>query len=466
MPSRPRLRTAICAVVLLAVAAPAGAGPLESAIPPGLRFAAPVDGVLTKPAPTGPDARAMRGVLSNAARWIATAWWASQGSDLPRLVADADLMTPVKCERAAMAAYTLAVALTTGAFDPTATGVTPQEAAARARQVLTTLARTHRAADPRGWGHTWQSALWAALGAHAAWLLGPALSDVDRLLVARMLESEADAVVARPMHHLRDRSGRLRTPGNTGAEELAWDGMVLQVGVSLLPAHAHRALWADAAHRRMVNAFARPQDVRDRRVVNGRRVTDWLAGSNAEPSGLVVNHGRVFPDYSTTINENLFAVTVYPLVGLAVPDAARYNVDVVYAALSTVGLHGPPYRAPGGTAYVRRSAEIYYPQGTVWGYRRQMCFAALDVQVAALDLDRLSPVPARVWARRHLGVVRAMQARFPDGHTFARGEDRFWLQEEWIGMQSAMAYMTQWVSSHRLVRWHNRPGVVASAPAA
>jgi hypothetical protein len=229
--------------------------------------------------------------------------------------------------------------------------------------------------------------------------------------------------------------------------------MALQVAVALLPSHPHRTDWAYSLVQRMVNAFARPQDVDDPRVVNGKQAKHWLAGSNAEADGLVVNHGRVFPDYSTTVNQNLFAAVVFPLVGAPVPAAARYNADVVYAALSTSFRRDPKQRDDGGTAYVPGSSDVYYPEGTDWGRRRQMCFAALDAQAAALALDTASPTPARVWGRLHLAAVRRMQARFDDGHSFAPGEDRFWLQEEWVGMQSAMAYLTQWVAANRLVSW-------------
>ena len=468
-----RLLVPVLLCLSLMTSAVAGASPASddrAGSPPRLpgaahlKLASATDLLRRLPPPQGADAAAMRGVLGNSARWLATTWWTTYRNELPHVIADADLMTPVRCERFGMASYALAVALATGAYDPVATGVSVEEATSRARQIVIALARTHRSISPRGWGATWQSALWAALGAQAGWLLGPALSEADRLLVARMLESEADAVRARPMHLLRNRAGKLLTKGDTGAEELAWDGMVLQVAVALLPDHPRRTDWAYSQVERMVNAFARPQDVNNARVVNGKRVGDWLRGSNVEANGLVVNHGRVFPDYSTTINENLFAVTVYPLVEMAVPSAAYFNVDVVYGALSTVSFSGSAYARPGGTPYVRGSGRIYYPEGTDWGYYRQMCFAALDMQVAALGLGGKSPVPPQHWGRLHLAVVRRMQARFSDGHTFAPREDRFWLQEEWVGMQSGWAYLTQWVAANDLVRWTNasyqtvRPG--------
>jgi hypothetical protein len=124
----------------------------------------------------------------------------------------------------------------------------------------------------------------------------------------------------------------------------------------------------------MVSAFARPSDVVSQRVVNGRALSNWLYGSNANNDGAVINHSIVHPDYMETISENNFAALVSSLAGKPTPEAAFFNSDVVYDALVDLNFvagssypPGPPIAAPGGTIFIPGGANIYYPQGNKLG---------------------------------------------------------------------------------------------------
>lgn len=410
------------------------------------------------PVPADLDSRLAAGVLGRTNRYALGTWWARWMTDLEPYWSAQRTLAGEDVRRFASVSYSLAVSLYTGSYDATLTGVPAATATDRAVQIVQFLVRTHRANSPKGWGRSWQSSFWAGIGGHAGWLLGDALPQADALLLARMLADEADDVASRAPKYYRDRTGKILHAGDSGAEEVAWEALELFVATELLPLHSHRERWATEAYRRMVAAYARPADVTSSQVVNGTAVRSWLGGSNAEPSGFVVNHKLLHPDYTACVSENLVAATVAPLVGDGVPEAARFNASVVYGALQKVRFAAPPFRAPGGTSYVRGSAKIYYPQGTLWGTDRYILYSTLDAQAGVLGLDAGLPVPARNWERLHIDAVRRMQARSRTGQTYVEGDsDRYALREEQAALYAGWAYLTRWVALNKLVRWTNDP---------
>ncbi len=459
MPSG-RWRLAGIVVVAVCLAAPTAG---QTAVPdrPADAIAALSlgDGTRKLPGTVAPDDRALRSVLRRSNRRSMGQWWAEAtgGSGLPP-VAGRHVLSYLQVSSYAMTAYSMATSLATGAYDPAGAGVSRQEALDRTRDIVVALASTHHSVKPDGWGPTWQSALWSSLGGTAAWLIAPSLNPVEQALVDRMLLAEAEATLLRPIHYYRNRAGKILTPGDTGAEELAWDAQLLHLVSELFPDNPQRAQWQDAAYRRMVGAYARPPDTGRPMKLHGKRVGDWLGGTNAEHNAMVVNHGRLYPDYSTCIVHNLFAVPISALLDRPAPMAARFNADLVYGALSTVDFDPSHFRRPGGTAYRKGSGAIYYAQGADWGETRQMAFAALDSIAGSLDLDTMSKGSGEYWEALHIQVVRDMQGRFTTGQTYGKGDgDNYPLREEWIGMQSAFAYLTEYVAVNDLVRWHNAP---------
>ena len=467
------VRAVVCAVVCAAVAAVApavaapGGQPVVSATatvtladPPTMNRVAALDEV----------AITVRSALGHSNRYFLNTWWNERvASPAPYRLSAERLVTrgTVNSEdvrRYSSVALSLAAPIATRTYDARATGVDTATATERASLLVQLLVRTHVSTVGRaGWGGSWQSALWASQAGLAGWLLGAALPQPDRLLLARMLEFEADAVAARPVKYLRDRAGRTVHHGDSGAEESAWDALGMFTAVELLPRHPRRTFWADHAYRRFVAAYSRPADVTSSTVVSGRPLSRWLGGSNVEPSGLVVNHGRVSPDYTASLS--LHAAVVSGLTGNGVPAAALHGHRATYGALSSHSF-GAGYAAPGGTIYRPGSPAIYYPKGADWGTDRQVVFGVFDLQMDALGLDRGFRVPARKWAALHLGHTRRLQARFDDGRTYGSpGEDTYWAREEWTGALLAYAELTEWLrSKKRLHVDHNPPGLKLPLP--
>lgn len=421
---------------------------------PAMSRVATIDGVTST----------LRGALANSNRYFLNTWWDERmmsktpyERSLERLRHRGSIESE-DMRRYASVALALAAPLATQTYNSRVTGVHAAVATQRTVLLVQALVRTHVSAIGRsGWGQSWQSSFWASETALAGWLLGIALPEPDRLLLARMLEHEADWVASNPVKYLRNRAGAIVHHGDSGSEEMAWEGLALLTAVELMPRHPRRAFWADHAYRRFAAAYARPADVTSSTVVNGRPLSRWLGGSNVEPSGLVVNHGRVNPDYTASMS--LHAAVVSGLTGNGVPAVALHGHRATYGSL-TNHRFGRPYASPGGTVYRPNSAAIYYPMGADWGTDRQVVYGVFDLQMSALGLDRGMRVPAREWAALHLGHTRKMQTRFRTGQTYgAAREDTYFGREEWTGALLAYAELTEWLSTTKRLRVdHNPPG--------
>lgn len=403
-----------------------------SSVPPSLR----------------PAKEQWRRILNNANKYALGGWWDEHMVEANQH-ADARLQGEDP-RRFASQAYGLAVSISTGAYDPEITNVDRLTAISRTVQMIDFVVRNHKANrwDGGGWGGEWQSSYWSAMTAQAAWLLGNVVLPPDQLLIGRMLEAEANFTMYRPLHYYRDRSGKILTKGDSGAEELAWDGYGLFTAVELLPFNPKRAYWAAAAYRRMAAAYARPSDVNKTTVISGMDLSLWLNGSNIEENGLVVNHGRLNPDYTAQVELNLASASLAPLLGDKIPDAARYNAGLVYSSLSQV-------RFPNGeTIYQPNNMKINYPNGSSWGERRPIIFAALDAQMRALNFGtNLKPSPAD-WEKQHLSYVTRMQERSWTGETYQEGDDDSYpLREEMVSAYAGLAWLTDYVAGKRLVAW-------------
>ncbi|TDE15060.1 discoidin domain-containing protein [Jiangella asiatica] len=353
-------------------------------------------------------------------------------------------------------ALALATSVATGAYDAAATGVPEPRAREVAILLTTSIAYRHETNSAGGWGTAWQSALWAFNAAFAGWLLWDDLTLADQERVARMVQAEADVFLDYTVPYYQRPDGTVVTPGDSKAEENAWNAAFLNLAVSMMPEHPNVAVWQDKAIELMISAYSRPTDLHDDTVVNGKELREWLNGSNIFEDGTLVNHSRIHPDYFTSIANSVGAPLAYGLAGRATPRAALHNAGVVYHALADHEFAAPPYAEPGGTIYMRdaegaATADIYYPQGNDWGTSRQLHFLLLDTLAAVFGFDTGTAVPAADWAAAHAGRALAMQARFDDGRTYgAPSEDTYSGREEWVALLAGRTYLTNWLD-------HNAP---------
>jgi hypothetical protein len=415
--------------------------------------------------PSDEQAERTRAILLNANRYALQTWFPSKyGSQTGEYLnlggtAEGNIRPP------GSEALALATSLATGAYDESVVGFPAAQARDVAVRVVSSIAFHHLSNEDGGWGIGWQSPLWAFNAAFAGWLLWADLPAADQERLARMVRAEADAFLYYPVPYYQDPTGKVLTPGDSKAEENAWNAAFLNLAVSMMPADPDRAVWQDKAIELMVSAYSRPSDLTNATEVNGRPVAEWLHGSNIFDDGTLVNHSIIHPDYFTSIANDAGAPLAYGLAGLPTPKAAFHNADVVYDALVDHEFSAPPYAAPGGTIYVRGpdggpSASIYYPQGNDWGTSRQMHFLLLDTLAATFGFGS----PAAGWAAAHAGRALQMQSRFQDGRTYgAASEDTYAGREEWVALLAGRTYLTHWLAHNADLRVTNQAYPVTPA---
>ena len=431
--------------------------PTEPTTPPTSgNSVVPVDWTsFTQGKPSDANAVRLEQIVNNANRFMLTTWWDDKGYNQPGTYLDFGGRDEHFIRHPGAAAVGLAVALKTGIYDANATGVPAATAKTKTLKLVRSLAHHHKANGQGGWGYSWQSPLWAHKTGLAAWLLWDELSDQDQQNVQNMLVAEADRLLDKRVPYYRDAGGNVVTPGDTKAEENAWNASVLHLASVMMPGHERRAQWDVKNVEYKVSAYATPSDLSSTQNYHGRPLKDWLNGSNAYDDAVVLNHARVHPDYMAAIEHHLEGALASSLARQATPRAALIHVDTTYEALVErafpKGYVYPgttqPARAPGGTMYVPGSGDLYYPQGNDWGTDRVIPYVLLDALVGSFDLDGKVTKKAEYWEGLHAQKLLEQQSRHEDGRTYATAkEDKYRGREAYVNEFAALAYLSKWVT--------------------
>ena len=227
---------------------------------------------------------------------------------------------------AAHHALTLGICLKTGVYDPSVSYVSEQEATKTTVQLIRSIAYRHKANIGRGgWGDQWQSALWAARAAHAAWILWDELSASDQELVCRMTVHEADRFLDYKVPYYRDLAGNILSEGDTKAEENGWNSNILAVATVMMPGHSHYKGWMRKLVELQLSAYAMPEDTRKAIAVDGMVLNKVLNGSNMNSEGTVINHKIMHPDYMSAFMLNTINAWTYELAGKECLQSSLYN---------------------------------------------------------------------------------------------------------------------------------------------
>jgi hypothetical protein len=409
-------------------------------------------------APSDPDSLRLRDILLNTNEYSLTHWYQARGyhTQTGRYLVLGDGRFPWqdshpnsehRVRAAGSVALALAVSLELGVYDPVATTVPQATAEARALTLIRSIAYRHRANSDGGWGGSWQSPLWALYAGTAGWLMHDRLDATDRDLVRRMIEDEARRLIGTPVPYYRNDRDEVISPGDSKAEENAWNAQFLVLAVNMFPDHPTRTAWEYKAAELAVSAHASVVDRSDgATVVGGRSLRSWLRGSNVERDGSVVNHDIVHPDYMATAAYSASAPIWYGLAEQPTPDAMFAGAPRVYAALVDRVWPSGPYEPPGGTIYIDDSGSLYFPQGTDWGDKRRINYVLFDVVARHFELDGDVVAKAHVWERLHAEAALALQARSSDGRTYVdSSEDAYASREEWVAAHAALSYLATWI---------------------
>lgn len=361
----------------------------------------------------------------------------------------------------AMSALTVAIGLRTGAFDPATVGKNRAAGVRYVDQLVRSIACAHVSVSPGGWGRGWETAHWAMLTGAAAWLLWDRLTPQTRADVTSMVVAEANRLSTEAVPYWARPDGTILTPGDTKAEENAWNSSLLAFAAAMMPRAPRAALWRAKSAELAVAAYSTRADNTSKKRVNGVSLARRLQGYDAYPNGTVENHQRIHPDYASNIQLLWTAADFDRLARQRVPEAMFHHAGLVYSAFSTVTYRagaaspaGGTFNAPGGTVYVPGHSSIYYPQGDDWGTARRAHFVSLDAHATVYAAYlRAHGWPARRALAWHETGQRALVARSGtrDGRTYsvnpavAAQQDTYPGREEYAAQNLATAWLALYI---------------------
>jgi hypothetical protein len=292
---------------------------------------------------------------------------------------------------AASVCYAVAVALKCAELNENELGVSREEALNRVKCLIKGVAAAYKKnkTDGAGWGYVWQSAFWASVAGQGAWMLWDELDNETKTFVQNMVTEEADRFIVSgyQVPYWISRDGKVNTPGDTKAEENAWNAGVLMLAVAMMPNHPHAKQWKQVCSELIVSAFAMKSDLHNNKIIDGKPIQEWLRGYNMRDDGMVENHARIHPDYTTAITLNTRTFLIQPLAGQPVFEGATLNFPFIYRTFVERQWESPPYATPGGTIYLPGKAEIYYPQGNDWSKYRFDIYYLLDINVCNISVE-------------------------------------------------------------------------------
>jgi hypothetical protein len=336
------------------------------------------------------------------------------------------------------------VSLKTGAYDPAATGVSTVKATSIAVALISAVTSRHVSNRPGGWGASWQSAMWSSYAGRAGWLLWQALPSQLQVSLQNMTIFEANYVATLTPKYSTAASGAIESPGDTGGEEDAWYSLAPALALAMMPGSPQTALWRYKEQQMLIAAWARPSDVTSSALVDGAPLSGWLQGTNVAESGVVANHNRIAPDYSTNLYQSVDTLFMAALAGQPAPQASLQGVSAVYTALSTVSYTTPQFLAPGGQIYSTTTSTIYYPQGCDWGTGQELPYALIDTEANLFGFG--DPATSAAAESLHAHAQLAMQARSSNGATFiSNTEYNYAGREEHTNQLAAQMYLAYYI---------------------
>lgn len=409
-------------------------------------------------APSGPLAKQARRGLNRNLFYTLSTW-------IPRCFGDQAATSPIdprgNAERnirpLAMAAHGLAIALKTSAYDAAITGVSHADALATTKRIVVGLASTHKANSNAtdAWGHHWQSSMWTYYVGLAGWLLHDDLTPAERQQVARMVADEASYIQSiwsdRGVGFMYTSTGKLLYPGNSQAEEDAWNSMAPTLASMMLPNSPEASKWRKVGMSYALGSYTRRSDLGRKVLIDGGRIGATAKGYNLNSNGTMVNHGRVHPEYMSLITMKTSELLTAAVGGDSASQSSLYNLIFMYRTFTNTKLsNGVPAYRPG-------SYKINYPQGNDWGKQRISCYALLDVYARHLTNSTLGST-ATTFMQRHMSRQEALMNRFSDGRTYkgtwsmTGSEYRYVGREQITTTDLGEIWMVEYLAANGLLR--------------
>ena len=166
----------------------------------------------------------------------------------------------------------LAISLKTKAYNEKIVGKSETHALNMTLQLLTSLAYRHKSNSAGGWGDQWQSALWTTYAGLGSWLLWEHFDESDKHLIENMIIHETNRFNEYKVPYYQDKNLKVNFPGDTKAEENAWNANLLQVALAMMPTHPNWKTWMRKNIELMLSSYARHSDLKRTDIINGKRV--------------------------------------------------------------------------------------------------------------------------------------------------------------------------------------------------
>ncbi|GAA4303474.1 hypothetical protein [Aestuariibaculum suncheonense] len=422
----------------------------------GIEYVKPIDWKrFENNSKTSPQQLLMGKILLNTNKYALSTWWETRGfsETQPDGYLNLKGVSEHYIRPVAVEAEALATSLRLGLYDSAVTGISKTEAEAKTLQLIRSLAHTHISNSENGWGRKWQSALWSGYAGFAAWMMWDQLDKQTQLEILVMIYNECEWIMndkgLPAIKTYRDLKGEIVSPGDTGAEENAWDSLILSVACAMMPEHPSHNQWMNKMIFLNLNALARPSDLESKKRYHGKLLNAWLVGTNINEDGTIVNHHFIHPDYMTSPFE-FNPIMFFELAKQPAPKAVTRHLGLVFEAFTVLDFHvgdsitGGVVKFPGGTIFKADSDDIFYPLGTDWGKGRRMNFVSFNSTVAAYVSDRKTREAATKFELKYGQAALDMQNRFDDRRTYLdKNEDNYPSREAWVANKAATAYIIE-----------------------
>jgi len=258
------------------------------------------------------------------------------------------------------------------------------------------------------WGNSWQSSLWIGPAAEAAMLVWEDLPEATREAARRLPRPEADRIAATAPRDYR--------PGNTGAEENAWDMHALAAAIALNPDHPSAPQWWDGLKRYAVNTYSMKADQSDDSIVGEDRVRDLVNTANLFDDFTLENHNFFHPDYIQVSGQHLGEAWMILVLGDFVFQTSNASRFEPYALHKVKPVWENVLRA-----LLLPDGEFLFPNGNDWTLHTSINLAYLAwIAVGVRD-------PAALAAeKRFVRAAERRRAVSPPGRIFADFNMEWW----------------------------------------
>jgi hypothetical protein len=203
------------------------------------------------------------------------------------------------------------------------------------------------------WGFSWQSPLWLGASGPACLLVWKDLPDDIKSDFKRIVATEADRIVNKPPKDYK--------PGDTGAEENAWDEHAPAIALAVDPTNAHAKDWMKALKTYAVNVYS----------VKADKGQEFVSTANLFDDFTLENHGFFHPDYVQVSGQHLGESLVFLQMGDKLngtqfadefkPYALHHLADCWEKVMKPLLLPDGEFAFPNGTDWtIHCSMEVSY----------------------------------------------------------------------------------------------------------